>query len=108
MPKPMNRSRSMRRLDRVTAKGRHVMHFERRHGSLPKCAICRAELNGIPFIKNQKGRTRATNARIFGGVLCARCSSNIIKLASRIEQGEMRLNDISVTEKGYVLQMISH
>lgn len=108
MPKPMNRSRSFRRLDRVTAKNRHVIHYERRKGSLPHCAICRQELNGIPQLKNNKGRTRATNARIFGGVLCSSCSSNIIKLASRIEHGEMKLNDIGIRERGYVLQMISH
>ena len=104
----MHRSSSFRRADRITPKNRHVIHYERKPGSKPHCAICRAELNGIPARKNVKGRTINSNARKFGGVLCSSCSANVIKLASRIEQGEMKLNDISVSQRNYVLQMISH
>ena len=32
----------------------------------------------------------------------------MIKLASRIENGEMKLNDIGMKQKNYVLQMIAH
>ena len=102
----MHRSRSYRRLDRVTPKNRHTVHYERKRNSLPHCAICSAELNGIPL--GHRGRSTATNSRKFGGVLCASCSASVIKLASRIEHGEMKLNDISVRERAYVLQMISH
>ncbi|MDE1851517.1 MAG: 50S ribosomal protein L34e [Candidatus Micrarchaeota archaeon] len=108
MPKPMNRSSSFRRLDRVTKSNRHVIHFKRRKNSAAHCAICRTELNGISPGARYRGRSASSNARLFGGVLCAACTSRIIKLASRIEHGEMKLNDIRMTEKGYVLQMISH
>ncbi|MGA3020794.1 MAG: 50S ribosomal protein L34e [Candidatus Micrarchaeales archaeon] len=108
MPKPMHRSRSYRRLDRVTPSGRHVVHHERRSAKMPHCAICGSELNGINIGRNANGRSRRTNARIFGGVLCANCTGEVIKLASRIENGEMRLNDIGVKRKAYVLQMIAH
>ena len=102
----MHRSRSFRRLDRVTPKNRHVLHFERKAAKIPKCPICRKELNGIS--SKNRGRSTVTNARKFGGALCAACASNVIKLASRIEQGEMKLNDISIVERQYVLQMMSH
>lgn len=108
MPRPMHRSKSFRRTDRVTPKGRHVLHFTRRPGSKPHCAICKAELNGIPASRRAKGRTINSNARMFGGVLCSKCSASVIKLASRIEQGEMKLNDIGIVQRNYVLQMISH
>ncbi len=108
MPKPMHRSRSLRRTQRVTSKGRQVLHYERRPGSLPHCPICKAELNGITNNRLSRGRSTRTNSRKFGGVLCARCASDVIKLASRIEQGEMKINDISVRHKEYVLQMIAH
>lgn len=109
MPKPMHRSRSMRRLSRVTPKGRNVVHYERRKGAFPHCPLCGAELNGISNNSmHSKGRSLRTNSRKFGGVLCAGCTANVIKLASRIEQGEMKLNDISVRQKEYVLQMIAH
>jgi large subunit ribosomal protein L34e len=104
----MHRSRSYRRLDRVTRSGKHVIHYERKKQSMPHCAICKAELHGISESSNPKGRTRKTTSRIFGGVLCARCTSEVVKLASRIENGEMKLNDIGVKQKSYVLQMIAH
>jgi large subunit ribosomal protein L34e len=108
LPKPMHRSSSFRRLDRVTPKNKHVIHFKRRPNSKPHCAICDAELNGIPSRRTMKGRTLGSNARKFGGILCSRCSASVIKLASRIEQGEMKLNDIGTAQRNYVLQMISH
>ena len=102
----MHRSRSFRRLDRVTPQGRHVIHFKRKANSLPHCAICKSELNGIPL--KSRGKSTATNARKFGGVLCSSCTGKVIKLASRIEQGEMKLVDISIVDRAFVLQMISH
>ncbi len=107
MPKPMQRSRSLARRQRVTPKKRNVVHYERRAPSMPHCAICRAELNGIS-IRNAKGRTRKSNARAFGGVLCARCTGDVIKLASRIENGEMKLNEIGMRHREYVLQLMAH
>lgn len=103
----MHRSSSFRRLDRVTPSKRHVIHYERRPGSQPRCAICRTELNGIRSSRGMS-KSRKSNSRKFGGVLCSSCAGNVIKLASRIEHGEMKLNDISIRERNYVLQMISH
>ncbi len=103
----MQRSRSLRRIHRVTKSGRKVIHYERRKNNFPHCAICKIELNGIS-LKKTGGKTRRSNSRLFGGVLCSGCASEVIKVASRIEQGDMKLNDISIRQKAYVLQMISH
>jgi large subunit ribosomal protein L34e len=108
MPKPMHRSRSFRKLNRVSPSGRHLLHFERKQNSIPHCGICGAELNGISMSANPKGRTRRSNARKFGGVLCSSCASEVIKLSSRVENGEMKLNDIGIKQRNYVLQMASH
>jgi ribosomal protein L34E len=105
MPKPMHRSRSFKRSDRITLKGRHVTHFKRAKGSLPHCALCKIELNGISL---NGGVSRRTNSRLFGGVLCANCAANVIKLGSRVEQGEMKLDDISIRQRAYVLQLVAH
>ncbi|MGC8479681.1 MAG: 50S ribosomal protein L34e [Candidatus Micrarchaeia archaeon] len=107
MPKPMQRSRSKRRVQRVTKSGKKVIHYVRRKNNFPHCAICKAELNGISITRTG-GKSRRTNARLFGGVLCSSCTSSVVKAASRIEHGEMKLNDISIKQKAYVLQMISH
>lgn len=108
MPKPMYRSRSYRRLARVTPSKRHTLHYKRIKPSLPHCGICGAELHGISIKKTAKGKTLKSNARIFGGILCSSCTAEVIKLASRIENGEMKLNDIGIRHKNYVLQMIAH
>ncbi|MGC8585996.1 MAG: 50S ribosomal protein L34e [Candidatus Micrarchaeia archaeon] len=105
MPKPMHRSRSLKRANRVTAKHRNVIHYERKKGSLPHCAICGAELNGI---SEKGGRTRRTNSRIFGGVLCSRCAAEVIKLGSRVEEGDIKLDDVGVKYRKYVLQLVAH
>ncbi len=104
----MHRSRSQRRLHRVSPKGKHVIHYERKRNSEPHCALCKSELNGINTNKNVKGKTLKTNSRIFAGVLCASCAGSVITAASRIEHGEMKINDISIRQRAYVLQMISH
>ncbi len=107
MPQPKNRSRSVRRLSRVTPSGRNVVHYRRREGKLPHCAICKAELNGIPA-GGGKGKSTRSNSRKFGGVLCSACTSQVIKLGSRIENGEMKMSEIGIRQRQYVLQMMSH
>jgi len=105
MPKPMHRSRSFKKSDRITLKGRHVVHYRRAKPSMPHCAICRKELNGISV---KGGRSRRTNSRLFGGVLCANCAADVVKLGSRVEQGEMKLDDIGMKQRTYVLQLVAH
>lgn len=105
MPKPMHRSRSFRRAQRVTSSGRKVIHYRRAKPAMPHCAICSAELNGISM---NGGRSRRTNSRVFGGVLCAKCTAEVIKLGSRVEQGEMKLNDVGIKRRAYVLQLLAH
>lgn len=108
MPKPMHRSKSFKRSDKITRKGRHVIHFRRAKNSFPHCAICRVELNGISLQGKKGGKSRRTNSRLFGGVLCANCTANVIKLGSRVEHGEMKLDDISIRARRYVLQLVAH
>ncbi|MEM3841075.1 MAG: hypothetical protein QXN59_00035 [Candidatus Micrarchaeaceae archaeon] len=105
MTKPMNRSSSMKAVRRVTPKGRNVVHYRRGKNSMPHCAICSAELNGI---SSRGGRSRRTNARLFGGVLCAKCASNIVTLGSRVEHGDMKLDDVGIKQRKYVLQLVAH
>ena len=105
MPKPMHRSRSFKRSDRITKAGRHVIHYRRGKAAMPHCSICGLELNGIG---SSGGKSRKTNSRLFGGVLCANCAADVIKLGSRVEQGEMKLDDIGIKQRTYVLQLVAH
>jgi large subunit ribosomal protein L34e len=105
MPKPMHRSRSFRETQKVTPGGRNVIRYKRAKNQMSHCAICRAELGGISM---KGGKSRRTTSRLFGGVLCANCTANVIKLGSRIEQGDMKLDDISVKQRAFVLQLVAH
>ena len=101
----MHRSRSFKKANRITSTGRNVVHYRRAKPSQPHCAICSAELNGISA---SGGRSRRTNSRLFVGVLCARCTSDVVKLGSRVENGEMKLDEIGIRQKAYVLQLLAH
>ncbi len=101
----MYRSRSVKKVNRITAKKRNVVHYRAAKTSQPHCAICSAELNGI---STKGGKSRRSNSRLFGGVLCARCTADVITLGSRVEQGDMKLNDIGMRQRKYVLQLVAH
>ena len=103
----MHRSRSFKKVNRVTSTGRNVLHYRRAKPSMPHCAICRIELNGIG-LGQKGGKSRRTNSRLFGGVLCAKCTAEVVKLGSRIEQGDMKLDDIGIRQKSFVLQLVAH
>ena len=105
MPEPRHRSNSFKKVNRVTRKSGTVVHYRRGKKSMPHCAICKAELNGIG---TKGGKSRKTNSRLFGGVLCANCTAKVVMLESRIEHGDIKLNDVGVKEKSYVLQLMAH
>jgi len=105
MPKPMHRSTSFKEIHRITKGKRHVVHYRRGADSQPHCAICRTELHGI---STSGGKSRRTNNRLFGGVLCANCTAEVVKLGSRVEQGDMKLTDIGIRQRSYVLQLVAH
>ena len=107
MPEPRHRSNSFKKARRVTKTGRNVTHYNRGKNSMPHCAICSGELNGIKT-NTKGGSSRRSNSRIFGGVLCAGCTANIVTLGSRVERGEIKLTDIGIKERGYVLQLVAH
>lgn len=107
MPKPMHRSGSFKKVKRYTQGGRTVTHYRRAKNSMPHCAICAVELNGISLSRDG-GSSRRTNNRLFGGVLCANCTADVVKLGSRVEQGDIKLDDIGMKQKKYVLQLVAH
>lgn len=72
---------------------------------MPHCAICGNELSGISLYG---GRSRRRNSRLFGGVLCHSCTAEVIKLKSRVEQGDMKLDDVGIKQRAYVLQLVAH
>ncbi len=107
MPEPRFRSHSFKKTNRITIKGRNVIHYKRANNAHPHCAICKSELNGIS-ISEKGGKSRRSNSRIFGGVLCASCASDIVTLGSRVENGNIKLDDVNIKQRKFVMQLVAH
>lgn len=88
MPAPRFRSRTYRRVSKKLPSGKTKVHYEKRKNSLPKCAICKKDLKGIPKTTNSelKKLTRSEKrvARKYGGYLCSSCSRKVIKEQVRV------------------------
>jgi len=107
LTEPRHRSNSFKRVNRITKTKRNVVHYRRGKKAMPHCALCRKELNGIS-LTGKGGKSRRTNSRLFGGVLCANCTATVVTLGSRVEQGDIKLNDIGMRQRAYVLQLVAH
>ncbi len=73
MPRPMYRSRSLRRRNVRTPGGRLVIHYGRRRKGPYKCAICKRPLFGVPRDVRKYPKSSKRPERPYGGYLCADC-----------------------------------
>ena len=83
MPRPSQRSRSLRKLVKKTPGGRTVMRYGKRKHSRAKCGACGKSLPGVPMGRDSDIRklpkTKKRPERAFGGNLCSPCSRREIK-----------------------------
>lgn len=88
MPRPMYRTRSWKRIIRRIPSGEPVIHYEKpeRTGKA-KCAICGAELNGVPALKPsllaKLAKTEKRPERPYGGYICPKCLARGLREAIR-------------------------
>ncbi len=87
MPRPGRRTHSLRWVYRRTPGGRTVIHYEKRKPGPAKCAICGSPLNGVPRLIPVKlrrlAKTEKRPERPYGGHLCHRCLTRLLKEAIR-------------------------
>ncbi|MEM0379815.1 MAG: 50S ribosomal protein L34e [Desulfurococcaceae archaeon] len=87
MPRPALRSRSKRRVYVRTPGGLTTIHYEWRKPGVAKCCICRKPLSGVPRLKpvelRKLSRTEKRPERIYGGVLCPKCLTKLLKESVR-------------------------
>lgn len=79
MPEPRKRSRSKRRVFKKTQKG-IVIFYKKRVKKAQPCFICGDLLKGI---RKKGSKSEKRPERAYGGLLCARCSREQIKLIAR-------------------------
>jgi len=81
------KSRTLRRKQVRTPGGRIKTHYLKRKPKKAHCAGCGAVLSGVPrerpFIMRNLAKTKKRPERPFGGVLCSKCSRDLIKRQAR-------------------------
>ena len=82
MPRPMYRSRSLKRRKIRTPGGDLVIHYERRKGDWYKCAICKRPLFGVPKDPRNYPKSARRPERPYGGFLCPDCLKRLLLRAA--------------------------
>ncbi|MEX0568290.1 MAG: 50S ribosomal protein L34e [Candidatus Njordarchaeota archaeon] len=78
MPRPMHRSRSLKRRQVNTPGGRLVTHYKKKISGWYKCAICKRPLFGVPKDPKNYSKSSRRPERAYGGVLCANCLRRLL------------------------------
>ncbi len=81
------KSRTLRRKKVKTPGGRLTTHYLKRKPNKAHCADCGTVLSGVPrerpYVMRNLAKTQKRPERPFGGVLCSRCSRELIKKQAR-------------------------
>ncbi|MCF7862046.1 50S ribosomal protein L34e [Candidatus Woesearchaeota archaeon] len=90
MPEPYKRSRSLRRVKKVTPGARNITHYEKRKPQIAHCGGCGRPLSGVPRERpsdlKRIPKTQRRPQRPYGGVLCTICTrQKMVKMARNIE-----------------------
>ena len=87
MPTGKYKSGHFRRVFRRTPGARVVTLYRERKPSKQRCAKCDTVLSGVPRLRKAEAantpKTAKRPERPFGGVLCSRCSRDLIKKSTR-------------------------
>lgn len=86
MPRPSERNKTKRNVFVKATKGTRV-HYKLRKPGKAQCASCSNHLSGVPhkrpFALRRLAKTKRRPERPFGGVLCSKCSTKLIKERAR-------------------------
>lgn len=83
MPRPAERSRSLRRIKLKMPSGKFKTVYTKRKSKPARCAICKKPLHGtvrgLPFKIKRLARTKRRPERPYAGNLCSKCMRLVIK-----------------------------
>ena len=87
MPALRFRSRSFRRVFVRRTSGKSVIHYKKRKPKSAHCSNCGSVLKGVPRERPYKMRkiskTKKRPERPYGGVLCSKCTKELIRAKVR-------------------------
>ena len=95
-----------KRIRRRTPGGRSILTYKHTKHSPHECAICKKELHGKPSGRvaqiNKLSKSQRTVERQFGGMLCSKCTRNIISLRAKLKHDVIGKSDIPISLKRYM------
>ena len=107
MPLPKNRSNSVRKIHVRVPKRGHTIHYKRRvKGNIHADAITGERLQGV-HSRQGKAASKKVSNRKFGGNLSSATSSRVIKFATRVKDGTMKLEDVDVRLLSHVKGLLA-
>ena len=90
MPRPSQRSRTLRRVFVRTPGGNTTKQFRKRKPSKAVCASCKKPLSGVPRERPHKmvkmAKTSKRPERPYGGQLCSACARKKIVAGTRAKK----------------------
>lgn len=97
---PRFRSKGVRK---VKGKGgKFPFRYVRKEGRLACCPLCGVKL----AVRREGAKSKKRPSRVFGGVLCSRCSFDVVKLSAKIVGGQIKLEDVDMERRKFVRQMV--
>lgn len=97
---PKDRSTSVKVKVRKTPKGIKKIYVKDKKTNKRSCPICKSKLFGIGNENENKTAKRVT--RIFGGMICHKCVSEIIKEATRVREKIKNIDNVDISLRKYV------
>ncbi len=71
-----------------------------------KCALCGAKLNAVPKLGSaglsKLSKTEKRPERVFGGVLCTKCTRLVLKEHTRLKSGALSEADLDLRRGAFV------
>lgn len=105
MPTPGDRRKA--RKSRRVPSGKTVLSFFREKSSKKTCGLCTGVLHGVAHGKRKAevlrlSKTQKRPQRLFGGVLCSSCETNIIEETAKVKAGVKDISSVPFVEKKFV------
>ncbi len=98
------RNRTKKRVPRKTPGGAKTFLIKKEKHGVASCAICKNALQGTTTARAISKSVRKPT-RLFGGNLCANCTSRVISLSALVEGKELRLADVDLRFRERVKQI---
>ena len=95
---PRFRSKSIRKVQKKIS---GTFRYVRRKGRTACCALCGMKLN----LRREGAKSKRIPSRPFGGVLCSKCSFDVMKLAGKVMGAHIKLEDVDGERRKFVRQI---